>query len=121
MTSLEKIIKARSKLMKGNIGMASMLLHLDLVEVEKSRCKTMATDGKSIFFFPDFVESCNETELKGVLVHEALHCVYEHPLRRGKRHIKVWNIACDYAINAFLVYDLKFELPEGGLNLSSFS
>ena len=28
------IVKARAKLMKGNVGMASMLLHLDLVEVD---------------------------------------------------------------------------------------
>ena len=54
MTSLEKIMKARSKLMQGNVGMASMLLHLELVEVDSSKCDTMATDGKRIYFFPDF-------------------------------------------------------------------
>ena len=115
MTSLDKIIKARSKLMQGNVGMASMLLHLDLVEVDSSKCDTMATDGKKIYFFPDFVEGVTEEELQGVLVHEALHVVYEHPLRRGKRHPKVWNIACDYVINNYLHYDLRMTLPTGGL------
>ena len=115
MTSLDKIIKARSKLMQGNVGMASMLLHLELVEVDSSRCDTMATDGKKIYFFPDFVEGVTEEELQGVLVHEAFHVVYEHPIRRGKRHPKVWNIACDYVINAYLVYDLGMILPTGGL------
>ena len=94
------IVKARAKLMKGNVGMASMLLHLDLIEVDESKCDTMATDGKVIYYFPPFVLGLSEAELQGVLVHEAFHVVYEHPLRRGKRHPKVWNIACDYVINA---------------------
>jgi predicted metal-dependent peptidase len=115
MTSLETIVKARSKLMKGNVGMASMLLHLDLIETEKSKCDTMATDGKNIYFYPEFVMGCTEEELQGVLVHEALHVVYEHPLRRGNRHPKVWNIACDYVINAYLYWDLHLQLPMGGL------
>ena len=42
------IVKARAKLMKGHVGMASMLLHLDLKEVDASECSTMATDGKNI-------------------------------------------------------------------------
>lgn len=115
MKTLDTIIKARAKLMKGHIGMASMLLNLDLVECEKSKCDTMATDGKNIFYYPPFVDKLTEAELRGVLVHEALHVVYEHPLRRGKRHPKVWNIACDYVINAYLYWDLNFELPFGGL------
>ena len=111
----EKMIKARSKLMKGQLGMASMLLHLDLIEVSADQCSTMATDGKRIIYNPQFVLDIEEIEVQSVLVHEALHVVWEHPLRRGKRHHKVWNIACDYAINGFLIYDLGFELPEGGL------
>ena len=111
----DRLIKSRSKLMKGHVGMASMLLHLDLVEVSQHQCGTMATDGKRIIYNPDFVLEIEENELRAVLIHEALHVVYEHPLRRGKRHPKVWNIACDYAINGFLIYDLGMELPEGGL------
>ena len=111
----DRLIKSRSKLMKGHVGMASMLLHLDLIEVTSSQCDTMATDGKRIIFNPSFVLDVEEEELRSVLIHEALHVVYEHPLRRGKKHPKVWNIACDYAINGFLIYDLGMELPEGGL------
>ena len=108
----EKMIKARSKLMKGQLGMASMLLHLDLVEVSADQCSTMATDGKRIIYNPQFVLDIEEIEVQSVLVHEALHVVWEHPLRRGKRHHKVWNIACDYAINGFLVYDLGLSYPK---------
>lgn len=115
MTELNKVIKARAKLMKGHIGMASMLLHLDLVEVNDPRCSTMATDGKRIIFNSAFVAEISEEELRGVLLHEALHVVYEHPIRRGSRHSAVWNISCDYAINGFLVYEMGVSLPDGGL------
>ena len=111
----KRLLKARSKLMQGHIGMASMLLNLELVEVASSQCSTMATDGKRIMYSPDFVLDLEEPELQAVLVHESLHVVWEHVLRRQHRHFKVWNIACDYAINGFLKYDLRMELPEGGL------
>ena len=45
-----KIVKARAKLMKGQIGMASILLPLELVEVDEKRCQTMATDGRHIYY-----------------------------------------------------------------------
>ena len=110
------IIKARAQLMKGNVGMASMLLNLDLVEeTDSSRCDTMATDGKRIYFNSEWVMDLSMDEVQGVLIHEALHVVYEHPFRRGSRHPKVWNIACDYAINNYLRYELGLRLPLGGV------
>lgn len=110
-----KMVKSRSKLMRGHIGMASMLLHLELVEVDPSQCTTMATDGKRIFYNPFFVLEESELKIQGTSIHEALHVVWDHHGRRGNRHFKLWNYATDYAINGFLIYDLKFELPEGGL------
>ena len=49
MNSEERIIKARAKLMKGNVGMATMLLKLTLIE-NNERCQTMATDGVNIYW-----------------------------------------------------------------------
>ena len=48
----KRLVKARTKIMKGEIGMATMLLHLDLIEVDASQCKTMATDGRRIIYCP---------------------------------------------------------------------
>ncbi len=107
-----RLIKSRAKLMQGHIGMASMLLNLELVEAETG-LETMATDGKRIIYNPAFVLDVDEEELRSVLVHEALHVVYQHCFRRGNRHHKVWNIACDYSINGLLKYDLRMKLPNG--------
>jgi len=111
----KRLLKARSKLMQGHVGMASMLLNLELVEVASSQCSTMATDGKRIIYCAEFVLATEEPQLQGVLIHESLHVVWEHVFRRQQRHFKVWNIACDYSINGFLKYDMGMELPEGGL------
>ena len=50
----EKLIKSRSRLMRRDIGIASMLLSLDLVKSEK--CDTMATDGQRIIWNENFVK-----------------------------------------------------------------
>lgn len=108
-----KITKARSKLMKGQVGMASILLGLELVEAD-DKCDTMATDGKRIYYNTKFVESIPESKIMGVLVHEGGHVIFEHMFRRGTRNHKIWNYATDYAINVWLL-DNGYDLPEGGL------
>ena len=106
-----KLVKARAKLMKGNVGMASMLLNLELVE--DSSFDTLATDGQKIYWNKDFVKSISEKELQAVLVHEASHVIWEHPLRKGNRDHVVWNYATDYVINGYLFFDLGMKLPKG--------
>ena len=120
MMTERKIVKARAKLMKGNIGMASMLLNLELVE--NPSIDTLATDGQKIFWNKDFVKSISEKELQAVLVHEACHVIWEHPVRmkeQNKNHV-IWNYATDYIINGFIHWDLGMRLPEGGLINSNY-
>ena len=116
MNSENRIIKARAKLMKGNIGMASMLLSLELIEAS-DRCETMATDGINIYWNDEFVKTLTDSQIQAVLVHEACHVIWEHPLRNvsKKWNHDIWNVATDYVINAWVVYDLGMELPEDGL------
>jgi len=75
---------------------------------------TMCTDGKSIWWSPEFVDTIDQEETVGVTAHEVLHIVFKHPLRRGSRDPELWNIACDFSINQILV-DEGFKLPEGAL------
>ena len=100
--------------MKGNIGMASMLLSLTLIEANE-RCDTMATDGVNIYWNDEFVKTLTDKEIQAVLVHEASHVIWEHPLRIGKRNHAIWNVATDYVINSWIAYDLYMELPKDGL------
>src|SRR5947207_7298870 len=72
---------------------------------------TMATDGISLFYNPEFVETLNATELTGVLAHEVMHPSLQHHTRRGDRNPARWNMACDYAINPMLL-DAGLTLPK---------
>jgi len=71
----------------------------------------MATDGVSLFYNPEFVETLNAAELAGVLAHEVMHPALQHHTRRGDRDRKRWNMACDYAINPLLL-DAGLMLPK---------
>ncbi|GAA3470853.1 vWA domain-containing protein [Nonomuraea roseola] len=55
-------------------------------------------------------------EWRFVLAHEMLHAALRHGERIGGRDPFVWNVACDYVINGWLVEMGVGELPEGLLH-----
>lgn len=79
-----------------------------------ARFPTMATDGKHLFINALYLESLPLFEVIAVFVHEALHVIMRHPLRRNGRDPRKWNIACDHAIN-YIVTRLGYHLPGNGL------
>jgi predicted metal-dependent peptidase len=74
----------------------------------------MATDGVSLYYNPEFVETLNSSTLCGILAHEVLHPGLHHHVRRSGRDPERWNEACDYAINPLLLDD-GLSLPDGVL------
>src|SRR5579863_4285237 len=110
-TSL-RIQKARTSLILDHPFFGSLLFRLKGRECRS--IPTMATDGVSLFFNPEFVETLNSATLAGTLAHEVMHPALHHHVRRSGRDPKRWNIACDFAINPLLV-DAGLNLPEGVL------
>ncbi len=76
---------------------------------------TAGTDGKNIFFNPDFVRSLSDSQVIGLLLHEVLHAALLHPSRRGQREPMLWNIAADIVVNGAIAEHGVFELPPGGV------
>jgi predicted metal-dependent peptidase len=109
---LSRIVRARSRLGSKAPGYAAIVFGLQLIE--KHNLKTMATDGNAIYWRRDYVERCSDKELVAVLLHEGLHVMLGHHLRRGITDPKIWNIACDFAIN-LVVKDAREFLPIGAL------
>lgn len=95
------------------------VLSLKLELKERLDVKTFATDGKGLFFNPAYVASLTKHEIVGVVAHEVLHCANGHVWRRETRDSKVWNQACDLAINP-IVLDAGMVLPKGVLDGSAF-
>jgi predicted metal-dependent peptidase len=112
-TTIERRLhKARTTLLLDHPFFGSLLFRLK--GRESRSIKTMATDGVSLFYNPDFVDTLNAATLCGVLAHEVLHPGLQHHVRRSGREPKRWNEACDYAINPILL-DAGLHLPEGVL------
>ena len=57
-----------------------------------------------------------EEEWRFVLAHEMLHAALGHDRRAEGRDPYLWNVACDYVINGWLVDMAVGHLPDGGLH-----
>jgi predicted metal-dependent peptidase len=90
------------------------VLILRLKDIETPSIDTMATDGVSLFYNPEFVAKLTPPELLGCLAQEVMHPALQHHTRRGTRSPKRWNIACDFAINP-LIRDANLALSAGAL------
>jgi predicted metal-dependent peptidase len=107
-----RIQKARTALVLDHPFFGSLLFRLK--DRECRSIQTMATDGMSLYYNPDFVETLNAATLAGTLAHEVMHPALHHHVRRSGRDPKRWNMACDFAINPLLI-DAGLNLPEGVL------
>ena len=113
-----RIQKSRTALLLDHPFFGALLFRLGASP--SSSVATMATDGVSLFYNPEFVESLNAAELAGVLAHEVMHPALQHHTRRGDRNQARWNMACDYAINPMLI-DAGLVLPKDVLLDRRFS
>jgi len=76
--------------------------------------KTMAVDDKgNIYINPTFCDFLSSDEVKGVLIHEAMHIITKTFFRKGKRNHRLWNICTDYLMNYYIVKE-GYSLPKGG-------
>ena len=116
MDAKRRIERARTKLLLRHPFWGSLALHLELSEANESVTNTLATDGRHLFFNPEFVTTLNDDELIGVVAHETGHCALGHVWRRGERNPAIWNIAADHAVNYILKHESGFILPEGALD-----
>jgi predicted metal-dependent peptidase len=94
----------------GFFGMLALRLRMS----EDLSTKTLAVDGKTIFYNPDFVLKCSPGLRKATLAHEVMHCVFDHMGRLNQRSPRRWNQAADYAINQILE-DSGFDFEGTGL------
>ena len=91
---------------------ASILFKMPMIA--KDDVQTMATDGKSIFYNPEWSNSLTDEEMDFVRCHEGMHRVLRHHLRLKGRNSELWNIATDYAINSILKKS-GMTMPKDGL------
>lgn len=114
----ERLMKARITLCLTAPYLAGALMQLPISEAP-SFISTFATDGFRIYYNRTYAASLTDSEIRGVLCHELLHVLTESRARRNGRDPRLWNVACDYAINAMLLA-MGFHLPAGALYKNEF-
>ncbi len=72
--------------------------------------ESFATREGKLEYREGYMEPLSEGERMFVLCNSALHEALSHTRRRGNRSPWLWNMACDYAINALLI-DSGFTSP----------
>lgn len=108
----KRVQSSRSQVVQSSCFFGSILLKLK--PVASFDVQTMATDGKSMFYNPEYVSKQKGALLQSDCAHEALHPAFCHHTRRGNRRFDWWNEACDYVINPIL-REAGFQMWDDGL------
>ncbi|MEW5782172.1 MAG: DUF2201 family putative metallopeptidase [Pseudomonadota bacterium] len=96
-----KLAAARTRLILDKPFLGALVLRLPLKAA--TWCRTTATDARTLYYNPRWIEGLSAGEVQFALAHEALHCALGHFARRGHRIQRKWDMACDFAINPLLV------------------
>lgn len=116
-----EITRARVAMLFDHPFFASLLLHLELVEDEKLDPPTMATDGKRLYWHPEFIKKITIPQIQGCMAHEVYHIILKHIPRRQGRDPKRWNHAADYCDNYLVLKEYpRLQLPQGVLQDSQY-
>jgi len=113
----KKYNRAKTQLLMKSPFFGSLMLQCQ--HIFTSDVPTMGTDGRDLYFNPDFVKSLSHQELMGVMVHELCHKMFLHRIRAehykdaDKQRMR-WNVAADYALNPVVV-EAGFSLPNDAL------
>ena len=77
---------------------------------------TAGTDGKNIYYNPNFIESITDDQQTFIFAHEICHIAFDHIFRSEGKDKYLWNIATDSVVNAFLKQD-GLPIVEGGVDI----
>ena len=109
-----KLAAARTRLILEKPFLGALVLRLPLVAADSTWCPTTATDARTFYYNPEYIQALRADETQFVLAHEALHCALSHFHRRQHRLKHRWDLACDFAINPLLIKD-GLTAPPGSL------
>jgi predicted metal-dependent peptidase len=76
---------------------------------------TASTDGRDIFYNPEFLIKLPPRQQDAVLLHEVLHAALLHAVRRGTRDPVLWNLAADIVVNGIISKQDYLELMPGAI------
>ena len=105
-TPMQRIERMKVSMMRHpSTAYLSGVLMIGNVEVT-DRLPTAGTNGRDVFFNPDFIRRLSDAELRGLIYHEyGGHILYRHLSVFGHLHkedAELANMACDYVVNQII-------------------
>ncbi len=125
MNAAQKIKAARTQLVLFQPFWAHLLLRLEIEPRPPEWWKqrglepNIATNGKEIYYSPEFIEQQSLRRVEFFLAHEIGHIILNHATRREWREPRLYNEAADYMVNP-LLRDSQFDVAPGSLMSSEF-
>ena len=101
MTIEESISKLKINLIRRRPFYGVILMKLNELR-ESDAIDIASTDGNTIFYNREYMESLTESERNFYLLHQLYHCIFMHPTRMVNKDSKVANIAADYLVNYYI-------------------
>lgn len=84
---------------------------------ENKDIPTAGTDGETIYYNPEYLESLSVEEQTFIFAHAVCHIAFNHILRSEGKDPELWNIATDGVINKFLKRD-GLKMAPGGVDMA---
>lgn len=111
----EKITKAKCQLLIQEPWFGQLACYLNMIPtkdlpIETPACVTLAGD---MYYRPDWMDSLEDDQIKGIICHEIMHLAYLHLVRIQQREPKLWNVAADLKINLDIADSNHMSLPAG--------
>ena len=113
-----KIRVARNRIVSDYSMLTPILLSVKIEE--DNNIPTAYTNGYWIKYNPVFVDTLSRKQTLTLLVHEFLHIMLAHHIRRDNRNPTKWNMAADYVINLIAIKEFKLEPIENMLLSNEF-
>ncbi|WP_320674891.1 DUF2201 family putative metallopeptidase [Prochlorococcus sp. MIT 1341] len=107
------IVASRLRLRRYSPFFAALALYAKAIFTRK--VNVAATNGRVIFFHPERYGNLPKEERDAVFLHELLHAALLHPMRRGVRDQKIFNIAADIVVNGMVAKESNVELPKDAI------
>lgn len=101
----KKLATARTKLILDKPFLGALVLRLPMKAAKPDWCASTFSNGKALYYNPDYIEALDADQTQFALAAEALHCALSHFARRQHRIKHRWDMACDLAINPMLIND----------------
>ncbi len=117
----KKIVQSRTRLLFEHPFYALMLMHLDFIS--DTKIWTMSTNGRAIFFNPDYFEKLYDSETDFILCHQVMHILFEDIWRDTELSGNTYHHACDIVNNSHLCDDVldRDEFPKLGKIFHTFN